>query len=475
MENYQEAFELREAWPARERAYQKRIDELTAALQERDATIARLRLEHRKQFKANRVPPTPGPGRGGKPHKRGAPLGHRYWERRPAAKAAQIIDVPAPGRCPFCDGADLEAMEEVYEHDQEDIVLNPAPRATRHRYHQCWCRRCRRAVRTPVAQDLPGCQIGPLTRAVAVHLRYQLQIPYRKVRHILQDLFGMPLVPASAMRFDRRVSVKGLGLYEELRVKLQSSSVVHADETHWREDGKGCYLWYGGHENLAFFQITPDRSSQSALQLLGEEFDGTLVSDAYAAYNAVQPRHWQSCWAHLNRRAEELLEQIRLTEPPIRVPASESFLKRLGKLGLHLCDLGRQLREGKLKRAKAGRMVPALQRRLRRLGHKPLDYAPAEVLRQRVLGKDFEKLFTFLQQPRVEPTNNQAERSLRPHVIMRKICGGTRSPAGSLSHAVLPSLLETARRQGKAPLPLLMALLTGSSSQARQALFKSGP
>ena len=474
MENYQQAFELREAWPGREQAYQKRIDELTVTLAQRDATIARLRLQHRKQFKANVArPPEEKPA--GKPRKRGAPVGHPYWARRPAGPVDQVIEVPAPQRCPFCDGDDLRPYPEVYEHDQEDVILHPAPQVTQHRYQQCWCNTCRRPVRRQVPTDLPTCQIGPVTRALAIHLRYNVQIPYRKVQHILRDLFGMPLVPVSAMRFDRQASVKGRSLYEELRIKLQNSPVVHADETSWRQDGKSHFLWYGGHQDLAFFQITPDRSAQSALQLLGEEFAGTLVSDAYAAYNATEPRHWQTCWAHLNRRAKELLEQIRLTEPPIQVPASVSFLKRLGKLGGDLCELGRQLRNNKLKPARARALIPGLQRRLRRMAGRPLDFPPADTLRKRLLEKDYDKLFTFLLQQNVEPTNNQAERSIRPHVIMRKICNGTRSAAGSESHAVLPSLLQTARRQGKDSLPFLTTLLTDTPQAARSALFANGP
>ncbi|MGC8624054.1 MAG: IS66 family transposase [Phycisphaerae bacterium] len=85
--------------------------------------------------------------------------------------------------------------------------------------------------------------------------------------------------------------------------------------------------------------------------------------------------------------------------------------------------------------------------------------------------KDHDKLFTFLRIKGVEPTNNHAERSIRPLVIMRKICFGTRSASGSESHGVLPSILQTARRQGKDPLKVLAAILTEPTAAARAALF----
>ena len=91
------------------------------------------------------------------------------------------------------------------------------------------------------------------------------------------------------------------------------------------------------------------------------------------------------------------------------------------------------------------------------------------------MNKDCDKLFTFLRVCGVEPTNNHAERSVRFLVIMRKICFGTRSEAGSQSHSVLPSLLETARRQGKDRIRFLTTLWTQPLASARNALFSSGP
>ena len=78
---------------------------------------------------------------------------------------------------------------------------------------------------------------------------------------------------------------------------------------------------------------------------------------------------------------------------------------------------------------------------------------------------------TFLRIKGVEPTNNHAGQSVRCMVIMRKICFGTRSQAGSRSHSVLPSLLQTARRQGKDRIQFLVKLLTQPHATARNALF----
>jgi transposase len=462
MEVYHEAQKLRDQVDTLER----RVEELEQALLERDAKIAQLRLEHQKHFKPN-VKPVPIKV---KARRRGAPVGHPGWRRREPDHIDNVITLPAPDVCPHCECTDLEPCSELHEHVQEDIVLVPRTRVTKYVHHQCICPRCRRPVYRKGEGELPGCAIGPITRAVATHLRYDLQIPYRKVQHILTSLFGMPLVPATAMNFDRKATALGRPLYEQLRVMLQSSEVAYADESTWREDGQGTYIWFGGNDDIAVYQIA-DRSGKSAVQLLGEDFDGTLVTDDYVSYNAVGAKNQQTCWNHIRTKAKEVVRQIELTDPPVSAPRALEFCQKLRRFAVEMCALGRQQRSGKLSQAKAKAMIPSLKKRLQRFAGKPLEHEAAETLRQRVMVKDWDKLFTFLRVKGVEPTNNLSERSIRFLVIMRKICFGTRSPAGSESHGVLPSLLQTARRQGKDVIKFLVTLLTQPAAAAKAALF----
>lgn len=238
LEVYQECSELRERCDQMEARYEQRIAELEKALLERDEKIAQLQVQHRKLFKANVKPkgPKPIPVKARRVRRRGAPLGHPPWRRRAPDHVDETVEVDAPQTCPHCQCSDLAPHPEVYEHLQEDIVLVPRTRVTRFVHRQCTCPKCRRAVWRVAEGELPGCSIGPLARALAIHLRYDLQIPYRKVQRVL-GLFGLPLVPATAMAFDRQATALGLPLYERLKALLKSSQVAHADETTWRPPG----------------------------------------------------------------------------------------------------------------------------------------------------------------------------------------------------------------------------------------------
>jgi transposase len=472
MEVYQQSFKLREQLHRLEQDSRQRIEELEKALLERDQTIAQLRLQHQKQFKAN-VKPPPVPIKV-KAKRRGAPVGHPGWRRAEPTHIDAVVNVPAPVVCPHCESDKLLPCEQTHEHLQEDIVMMPRRRVTKYVHKQCICPKCRREVYQTGPGELRNCAIGPVTRAVATHLRYDLQIPYRKVQHIMTNLFGMPMVHATAMNFDRKTTELGRPLYEQLQAMLKSADVIYADETSWREDGQTAYIWFGGNENIAVYQITGNRAAESAVELLGKPIEGTLVSDDYAVYDGLEAKHQQTCWNHLRTKGKEIGQQIELAGSTATMPNSVEFCRKLQRFALRMCELSRKIKSKKLSRAKAKAMIPSLQRQLRRFGSQKLEHPGAETLRLRVMEKDWDKLFTFLKLKGVEPTNNLAERALRFLVIMRKISFGTRSAAGSESHGVIASLLQTVKLQGKDAVGFVTKLLTEPLAAAKAALFGNG-
>jgi hypothetical protein len=91
--------------------------------------------------------------------------------------------------------------------------------------------------------------------------------------------------------------------------------------------------------------------------------------------------------------------------------------------------------------------------------------SPQAVLCQRV-ERYRADLFTFVADPRVPPTNNAAERALRPLVVARKVSGGTRSRQGSTTRMVLQSLVATWDLRGLDPLAEFLALLRDAQPAA---------
>jgi transposase len=92
----------------------------------------------------------------------------------------------------------------------------------------------------------------------------------RKVQRTLTEVFGLPLVPASAMQFGHAAAARGAPIYAALREAVKTAPVTHADETGWRENGRTAWVWFAGSPRQAIFHSAHSRSSTVASELLGD-------------------------------------------------------------------------------------------------------------------------------------------------------------------------------------------------------------
>ena len=457
-------------------------DERIRVLERENAELkAKLQAMHQRQFKPNKKKDTEkdteevesaSSSSKGKKKKRGAPGGHPGWVRPKPDHSDRTIHVPAPTICPSCHAHDLTPMEESTEHLQEDIVIRPRTVVTCYLHRQAFCRRCNRPVVQAGKDELLNAPIGPVAKSVAIYLRYRIGISYRKTRELFRELFGLEFAPASALGFDRKASAEGEPIYQDLRDKIRTSEVVHADETSWRNDGVGHHVWFAGNQRLAFFHIDRHRSAEVAKSIFGESFDGTLVRDRYAAYNGIGV-DWQICLAHILTNAKEIRAEHALLPQTEKDTATRSFCDRIMDLCSRLCEIGQKLKSGAIPWKAAPKIETSFVKELNTICKHPLPFKPAETLRTYLAGAEHKFLFTFLRRPGVPPTNNHAEQSLRHLVIFRKICLGTRSESGLKTHSILPSLVQTARRQCLHPRKFLQILLTADTATAQAALYNN--
>jgi hypothetical protein len=466
--------------------YEYQIQELHQQLDQECRENQALRLEnqqlkaqlealHRRQFKGRRIPQADPPAAGdppGQKKKRGAPVGHPPWQRPKPQHIDQTVSVLAPQICPHCHATDLQAVKEPHEHVQEDIVLQPRTVATRYVHQQSYCPHCDCNVVQPGPGELPGCYIGPAAKATALYMRYELNVPDRKISRFFTEFFGLKFVPASAYGFERQAVRRGLPLYEDLRQKIRALPVAHGDETSWRHDGANRFVWYGGDEQLAFFVFGSDRSGQSAQSLFGEHFSGVLVSDAYASYNLVHPKDWQSCLFHIKNKAKELDAELALLEGSAADPAARTFCQNIQGFVHTACQAHRHLPKHRGRAAAAKKKGKRLSAQLRRLCRQPLAHLKTDTFRQRLIGPEHKHFFTCFRHPAVPPTNTHAEQSMRPVVLMRHVVHCTRSVKGLENHSVLRSLFETARRQGKKVHQFFLDLFTLDTVHAQAALYR---
>jgi hypothetical protein len=462
--------------------YEYQLEELNRLLQEERQERKKVQLEnqqlkaqlhalHRRQFKGRRASAAQPDCPSARRKKRGAPVGHPPWQRAKPKHIDRVLEVPAPKSCPHCRSTQLQPLTETHEHVQEDIILQPRTVAICYLHQQAYCGHCDRNVVQPGPGELLGSYIGPAAKSTAIYLRYELNVPCRKISRFFGDFFGLTFVPASAYGFERQATRRGRPLYEDLRDKIRALAVAHGDETSWRHDGQPIWVWYAGNDDLGYFHFDRHRTTQVAQSILGEKFEGVLVADALASYNGVHPKDWQSCLAHIKTKAKELGQELSLLKGKAADFAASEFCQKVQGFVRTACQAHHQLSRGPWRAKAAHKKGRALCRQLQRLCKNSFRYKRAEAFRKRLLGPEQKHFFTCFHRPNVPPTNNQAERSLRPVVIMRKVIQGTRSDKGLENHSVLRSLFETARRQGKKPHQFFRILFTKNTAPAQAALY----
>jgi hypothetical protein len=462
------------------------IDNFSAALKASENRVRVLEREnaelrakyqalHRKQFKPNRKQNEAASGlesTSAKPKKRGAPVGHPAWTRPIPTRIDRTVPVPAPVVCPHCGSNELTPEGTFHEHIQEDIVIKPQTVVTKYLHEEAFCPHCNRAVVGAGPDEIPNAPIGPLAKSTAGYLRYEIGISYRKVQRIFDDLFGMTCVPASLVGFDNRAAKRGAAIYEDVRDKIRASDVVHTDDTSWRNDGKGHYVWFGGNDDLAFFHIDRHRSADAAKTVFGKDFGGTLVRDRYAAYNGIGS-DWQACLAHIITNAKDIRREHALLPKEEQDKTVFLFCDHVMDFCARACEVGQKLKSGDIPWEAAANIEKRFVKELKGICERSLSFKPAEPLRTFLIGPEQKHLFTFLRIPGVPPTNNHAEQSLRKMVIFRKVSFGTRSDNGLKTHSIIPTLVQTAKRQGVHPREFLHTLHTADTATAQAALYKN--
>ena len=444
-------------------AERRRNSELFAENQQLEAKIEQLklelRLERQNKFatskqKAESQPSDTATPKAQKPaSKRGAPQGHAGWYRKTPLEYDARVDVNAPSRCPHCDSRSIAvySSQTATEHLQEDI-LDGGYHVTLYVHPSARCRNCRRWVQQAGEGEILGSRIGPHVRAMAIYLRNEIGVSYRKVSRAIEDLLGLSFTPAALIGFETMLSEQATPIVADIEKKIASSEgAVHADETYWTLDGERAYYWVHTTDYFVHFEFETTRSGQVSRDILGEDFAGTLVTDCYSGYEAQQAAAKQKCLAHIARTAREWQKLVK------RGSTDFKFFDRVVAWVKKGC--GYHKKQSTWSESTRRKHASWLERELTSIQRVKLKHEKAVTLQGRIT-KHADCWLVFVKDTRVPPTNNLAERTLRPLVIMRKICFGNRSRQGGQRLAKIMSVKDTARRHGHNPLSLFYRLFT---------------
>ncbi len=308
------------------------------------------------------------------------------------------------------------------------------------------CPKCRK--RWAPRLDLSGLAIGKQRFGISLQaevalLREQCRLPFRVIQDYLHHRFGLRISVGQLVALVEAVARRGKAIVEEFKDEIRGSPVVNGDETTWREDGVNGYVWSFSTDKIRYFLYRKSRSATVVKEVLGEQFDGVVVSDFYGAYNAHLGLH-QRCWVHLLRDIHELKEKHKQDRQLRRwAEAVKAIYERAKGYKGPRARLG----PGEQK-AERVRQQRAFEQELMRVCRPHLKKKRLQSRLCERVERFLPELFVFVADTRVPSDNNAAERSVRHLVVSRKISGGTRSEKSSETKSILASLFGTWRLKG---------------------------
>ena len=426
---------------------QRQVDQLMSVNAALRKEIEELRRGGKRQAapfsKGTRTPNPKPPGR--KP-------GKGTFSYRKAPLPEEVTEPPVEvsvteATCLECGGRLLPERVDVVS--ITDILPLPRPRVTEYRVQVCRCASCGKQVRgqhPEVGPDQYGAtahRVGRRAMAAAHALHYGVGVPVRKVPAVLKVLTGLGLTQGAVTQDALRRARGAVGsAYQRLRAAVRERPAVHTDDTGWRVGGEPAFLMAFETDEATVYQVRTRHRNEEVREVIPSDYRGIMVTDRGRSYDAqtLAQVKQQKCLAHVLRSISDVVET--------KKGRGRSFGRHLQRLLREAMELRQQYHRGAALDfgAEAERLKGEVTHHLR---DRPLaDRDNGRLQNELGWHNDRGSLLRFLDEPAIEPTNNRAERALRPAVIARKVSHCSKNTQGAEAFAAFTSVLTTLKRQG---------------------------
>ena len=333
------------------------------------------------------------------------------------------------------------------------------PVVTAYRLHSLVCPACGATTRADLPVGVQPGGFGPRVQATVALCAGAYHLSKRTTQDVLADLCGLHL-SLGTLANREHATVQALAApVAEAQTHVREQSIAHRDETGWREGRARAWLWVAVTTWVPVFVVRLARGAKVAAALLGERFCGILVTDRWSASTWYPTRWRQVCWAHLRRDFEAMRE---------REGRSQESGDALRAQARQMCHWWHQVRDGTRTHAQFRVLMRPLRRQVSRLLKAGQTCGVAKTEGGcREMRKVYDALWTFVRVEGVEPTNNAAERAIRPGGLWRTGSFGTQSAAGSRVVEAMMTVVATLKQ----PHRNVLAYMTA----ACQAIYTGEP
>jgi transposase len=446
--------EVWERIPPEAQAYIRALEARVAAL---EAMVQQLRDQRQQNSHTSSRPPSSDPPQAVAKRPRRPPSGRRPGGQPghegqtralvPVEEVNVVIPVK-PERCRRCQQP-LQGEDPQPQRHQVTEIPPMKPVVTEYRVHRLVCPACGEATRAALPAGVSPGGFGPRVQAITALCTGAYHLSKRTTQSVLQDLFGVPLCVGTISNLEHATVQALAEPVAEARTYVQAQPAAYLDETGWREGLQRAWLWTAVTAYVTVFVVRLSRSAKVAQELLGEQFWGWLVTDRWSAYAWYPIWRRQLCWAHLLRDIEAMI---------VRGGRSQEIGEALQVQARQMFHWWHRVCDGTLAHASFRTYMQPIRWEVERLlevgqtcGAPKTEGTCREVLKRR------QALWTFVRHEGVEPTNNAAERAIRPGVLWRKGSFGTQSADGSRFVEAMMTVAATLKQQHRNVLDYLTA------------------
>lgn len=442
-------------------------DALIETLQQRVADLERQVRDLHQRLDTNAsnssLPPSANPPAAPKPvvkkptgRKTGGQPGHPGHQRLrlPPERVQHVIPL-VPSHCEACQtplpqAAAPDDPEPVWHQFAELPKVQAV--VTEFQGHARTCPACGHVTRESIPAAIRAQAFGPRLAATLSYLSGSQYVSQRGSDEVCDVVFRVPLALGSVTTLQEQMSQALQPVHQAIADEVRPAASKHVDETGWKQAGGKRWLWAAVTATAALFVIHLRRGVNGLKALLGESVSGIITSDRWSAYHAIPVERRQLCWAHLRRDFQAMID---------RGGAAAALGEELLFHANMLFGLWYRVRDGTRSRRWLQRQIEGwLRAEVRSLLEAGVGCACAKTagVCAEILKLE-PALWTFARYEGVEPTNNAAERALRPAVIKRKRSFGNHSEAGCRFVERLLSVTQTLRLRKRPVLEYLVEAL----------------
>lgn len=336
----------------------------------------------------------------------------------------------------------IEDVSLPYLNSLTGLICSPNREVTKQTFEKGYCKECKSwhiATKGGVSPPITNGEVvlGDGIRKYICYKTYILRLTYQQIQDEFIDLYNIKISDGEIANILDKTSQNKLKIpYEQLLKRVQASPANHMDETSWLTKGEKTFAWVMAptESEEAVFVVGKTRGKGIAEDLLGDDFDGTIITDCYGAYKNLKGDH-QVCWAHIIRKARDLSQNQALEED------KRSFADDIYHA---LQEIYHELKVALQKGINNHRSVTRFKDKTTKVIKTILRFtgAPKKLTDlAKLMHKYLDELFTCLKYDNVPAENNKAEQKLRHLVLKRKNSFGAKTNKGNETFSINASVM----------------------------------